>query len=97
MAPNRKPGFTSLLLVLSLTLMLFSSGCLGRYAAWGKVEAANLEVTENRYGRQGLFWLMSPIYMLASLSDILIFNTWEFWSGTNPLDKGEAEIDVDMD
>jgi len=96
MDPKKRPGFARLVLVLSLALMLLGSGCMGRYAAWSKVEEVNLNAVENRYARQVLFWLMSPIYSIASLTDVLIFNPLEFWTGTNEVDGGEAEVDIDM-
>ncbi|GAA4882559.1 DUF3332 domain-containing protein [Ferrimonas pelagia] len=55
----------------------------------------NLTVVDNRYGRAGLFALMSPIYGIASIGDLFIVNSIEFWTGTNPV-SGRSPAIVDM-
>ena len=38
------------------------------------------------------FWIL-PVYEVAGLADILVINSIEFWSGSNPMAKGEKVIE----
>ncbi|WED24460.1 DUF3332 domain-containing protein [Vibrio sp. JC009] len=70
------------------------SGCMGQMGVTGVVTKFNLEVVDNRYGREGMFVLLSPVYAIASAADLFIFNAIEFWSGTNPITgKSPAVVD----
>ncbi|MBY6185736.1 DUF3332 domain-containing protein [Marinobacter hydrocarbonoclasticus] len=71
------------------------TGCMGQMGVSAAVTKANLSVVDNRYGRAGLFMLMSPVYGIASLADLFVFNTIEFWTGTNPI-TGRSPAVVDM-
>ncbi|MCE7646721.1 DUF3332 family protein, partial [Vibrio fluvialis] len=52
----------------------------------------------NRYGREGLFLLLSPVYGIASIVDLFIVNAVEFWTGTNPISgKSPAVVDRPAD
>lgn len=74
------------------------SGCMGQMGVTGKVTKFNLEVVDNRYGREGMFVLLSPVYAIASLADLFIFNAIEFWTGTNPItNKSPAVVDAPAD
>lgn len=58
----------------------------------------NLSVVDNRYGRAGVFVLLSPVYGLAATADLFVFNTIEFWSGKNPITgKSPALVDQKAD
>jgi hypothetical protein len=53
---------------------------------------------DNRYGREGLFLLLSPVYGIASIVDLFIVNAVEFWTGTNPISgKSPAVVDRPAD
>ncbi|ADN76335.1 conserved hypothetical protein [Ferrimonas balearica DSM 9799] len=71
------------------------TGCMGQMGVSAAVTKANLSVVDNRYGRAGLFMLMSPVYGIASMADLFIFNSIEFWTGTNPI-TGRSPAVVDM-
>lgn len=74
------------------------TGCMGQMAAAGLVTKFNLKVVDNRYGREGLFLLLSPVYGIASVADLFIFNTIEFWTGKNPISgKSPAVVDIPAD
>lgn len=71
------------------------TGCMGQMATTGLVTKFNLQVVDNRYGREGMFLLLSPVYAIASVADLFIFNTVEFWTGKNPISgKSPAVVDT---
>lgn len=87
---------TRIFISAALTVVLLSSvtGCMGRNAMTKSVHDWNLETTDNRWGREGLFVLTSPIWYLTSIVDLFIVNSIEFWSGKNPIDHKGALVDV---
>ncbi len=71
------------------------TGCMGQMATTGLVSKFNLEVVDNRYGREGMFLLLSPVYGIAGTIDLFVFNAIEFWTGTNPISgKSPAVVDT---
>lgn len=38
------------------------------------------------------FWII-PVYEVTALADVLVLNSIEFWSGSNPIAKGKTMID----
>ncbi|RTZ17529.1 DUF3332 domain-containing protein [Vibrio aquaticus] len=71
------------------------TGCMGQMATTGIVSKFNLEVVDNRYGREGMFLLLSPVYAIAGSADLFIINAIEFWTGTNPITgKSPAVVDT---
>ncbi|ENM5882716.1 DUF3332 domain-containing protein [Vibrio metoecus] len=89
-----KPQVLKMALVASLGVTSLT-GCMGQMAATGLVNKFNLEVVDNRYAREGLFLLLSPVYGLTSTADLFIFNSIEFWTGKNPI-SGKSPAVVDM-
>lgn len=74
------------------------SGCMGQMGLSSMVTKGNLSVVDNRYGRAGVFLLLSPVYGLAATADLFVFNTIEFWSGKNPITgKSPALVDKKLD
>lgn len=74
------------------------SGCMGQMGLSAMVTKGNLSVVDNRYGRAGVFVLLSPVYGLAATADLFVFNTIEFWSGKNPITgKSPALVDQKLD
>ncbi|MFA0414626.1 DUF3332 domain-containing protein [Vibrio renipiscarius] len=71
------------------------TGCMGQMATTGLVSKFNLEIVDNRYAREGMFLLLSPVYGLTGAVDLFIFNAIEFWTGTNPI-SGKSPAVVDM-
>jgi hypothetical protein len=88
---------TSLALaLLAAVTASVSSGCLGTGGLTGKLKKWNLEATESRWGREGIFFALNALWIqrLCTIFDLLIFNSWEFWSGTNPLNGKSPLVDV---
>ena len=84
------------LLASLIMLASIGTGCIGRFALSGKVRAFNLEATEDRWGREILFVCLYviPVYPFAGTIDIIIVNSIEFWTGTNPIDNGPSVTPV---
>ena len=82
------------ILVISMVLILsMGTGCIGNFGLSGKVRQFNLETSQDRWGREIVFVVLYviPIYPFAGLLDILVFNSIEFWTGTNPI-NGSASV-----
>lgn len=80
-------------LMASLVLLVtMGTGCIGRFALSGKVRTFNMEATENRWAREILFICLYviPVYPFAGAIDMIIVNSVEFWTGTNPIDGGDS-------
>ena len=76
--------------LLSLVMVAsFSTACIGRGALGKKLAKWNLEVNEERWNREIIFFglYMFGVYPLAGVADILVINSIEFWTGTNPISQ----------
>ena len=84
-----------LLVVAMATILAIStlSGCYGKFNLTRKIYHANGEISD-KFLRSGATWVMViiPIYGVAALVDFVLFNTIEFWSGTNPVALGEKDF-----
>ena len=85
----------ALALLLGTVASMGLSGCMGQMGLSSMVTKGNLSVVDNRYGRAGVFVLLSPVYGLAATADLFVFNTIEFWSGTNPIEAGTKTVTSD--
>ncbi|MBV7435884.1 multidrug ABC transporter ATPase/permease [Aeromonas encheleia] len=96
MAVRQKGRAAALLLGMVASMGL--SGCMGQMGLSAMLTKGNLSVVDNRYGRAGVFVLLSPVYGLAATADLFVFNTIEFWSGKNPITgKSPALVDQKAD
>ncbi len=69
----------------ALCASLLSTGCLGPGNATGRLYKWNTSF-ESKWSRQGVFLGCLPAYIVTSLGDQLIFNSWQWWTGKNPVD-----------
>lgn len=85
-------------IVLILTISLLMGG-MGTGAVNGKVKEFNLKAVENRWGREGTFLALSVlwVYGVCEVLDLFIFNSIEFWSGSNFINGKNALVDIPMD
>lgn len=70
------------------------SGCLGQNALFNTVQDWNASATEEKFVNQGIsfaFWIL-PVYGLTLLADVVILNSVEFWTGTNPVNNKGAKV-----
>lgn len=73
--------------VLAAFLPLATSGCFGSFQLTRKVYEFNRQVSPDKWVREIAFLVMIfvPIYGFASLFDAVLFNSVEFWTGSNPV------------
>ncbi len=69
------------------------SGCYGKFNLTRKVYNINGSV-DNKFLRSAVTWafIIIPVYGIAALLDFILFNTIEFWTGSNPIAEGEKEF-----
>lgn len=69
------------------------SGCFGNFALTRKIYAVNASVADRNL-RNVVTWafIIVPVYGLAGVVDLFIFNTIEFWSGRNPVLASEKRF-----
>jgi hypothetical protein len=80
-------------LCVAFFAMTTTTGCIGGMAVSGKVREFNLSVVEGKWAREGVFLLLYfiPVYPIAGFIDLIVVNSIEFHSGTNPV-SGKARI-----
>ena len=73
----------------SLTLLMAGtmavSSCIGSFGLFNKVLGWNKQATGNKFLNWLIFIVISPAYVLCGVADMIVINSIEFWSGTNPL------------
>lgn len=87
--------------MLAVSILLITSlgtGCIGNFALVSKVRKFNLEVSEDRWGRELVFVCLYiiPAYPVSGVLDLIIFNAIEFWSGKNPIDGSKSVSPISM-
>ncbi len=73
--------------------MLFTS-CIGSFKLTNKLLGWNNNIG-NKFVNELVFiafWIL-PVYEVSGLADLLVINSIEFWSGSNPVAKGKKVID----
>lgn len=70
--------------VLGGSLML--SSCIGSFGLWNSLKGWNQGIG-NKFVNEIVFFAFHviPVYEVAYLADILVINSIEFWSGSNPV------------
>lgn len=76
----------------AVAVALLTSGCFGSFTLTRKVYHFNETVSSDRWVRELAFLLMAwvPVYSISSLADAIVFNSIEFWTGSNPLTTADA-------
>lgn len=80
----KKSKFSIAAIVLS-TSLLFSS-CIGSFGLHNKLLSWNHEIG-NKFVNELVYFAFNiiPIYPVCYITDMLILNSIEFWSGSNPI------------
>ena len=76
-----------LVLATALAVGAGSAGCYGTNGAFNKVHNWNGHATGSKVANSVIhfaFWIL-PVYELTLLGDLIIFNTIEFATGSNPM------------
>ena len=76
------------------TSMLTTPSCIGSFSLTNRLLGWNKNIG-NKFLNELVFfafWVL-PVYPVCALSDVLVLNSIEFWSGSNPMAKGERVIE----
>ena len=89
----KKRYFTVAAVTLCAGSLLFSS-CIGSFALTNKLLSWNKQVGSKFVNELVFvaFWIL-PVYEVSALADVLVINSIEFWSGSNPVAQGRTVID----
>ena len=81
-----KKFYLSVALVLALGGSMLFSSCIGQFALTNQVLSWNKQIGSKFVNELVFFafWVL-PVYEVTTVADLLIINSIEFWSGTNPL------------
>lgn len=74
--------------------MLSLPSCIGSFSLTNRLLGWNKTVG-NKFLNELVFfafWVL-PVYEITGLADVLVLNSIEFWSGNNPMAKGEKVVD----
>lgn len=77
--------------ILAFSTLFFTS-CYGPFKLTKKLHSWNKQAGD-KWVREGVFLLLVivPVYEFAALGDAILFNSIEFWTGSNPMDKAALE------
>lgn len=80
------------------SLLVTQTGCFGEFALVRKVYNWNEDVSDSKFVRTLVFYLLNiiPVYGVASMIDVVILNLIEFWSGSNPLSMNEGDYEMQL-
>lgn len=79
----KKSKLTLVVACLLSGTILFSS-CIGSFGLYNRLLSWNKGI-DSKFVNELVFIAMSPVYAVAFAADILVINSIEFWSGTNPM------------
>jgi hypothetical protein len=77
-----------LLIGIALLTGLTATSCIGPNNAFNGVTAWNTRVTDSKWWNELIYvgmWVV-PVYEVVFTLDVLVFNSFEFWGGENPID-----------
>ena len=80
--PKNPIAMKKALLASVLALGLVSSSCLGPDHLYGSVKNWNAEMSDMDWLNEIVFlglWII-PVYPITLLGDVVIFNTWGYWT-----------------
>lgn len=82
--------------VLLLAGSLGLNSCIGSFTLTKRVMAWNNQVGSKFLNELVFFafWVL-PVYEVTSIADLIVINSIEFWSGSNPMEASTKVIDTD--
>lgn len=89
-----KKKFFTVALILTLGCSIMLTSCIGSFALTNKVLAWNKQVGSKFVNELVFFafWIL-PVYELSAIADVLVINSIEFWSGSNPVTASTKVIE----
>lgn len=91
-----KKHFLSVALISAVAASTLCTSCIGSFALTNKLLSWNKQVS-NKFVNELVFfafWVI-PVYEVAALADVVVINSIEFWSGSNPLTASTKVVDTD--
>lgn len=89
-----KKMYLSVAVVMTLAGSMMMSSCIGSFTLTNKLLKWNKQIG-NKFVNELVFfafWII-PVYEVSALADILVINSIEFWSGSNPVASGTKVIE----
>lgn len=86
--------YFSVAVVLTLLCSFTFSSCIGSFSLTNKLLGWNNQIG-NKFVNELVFfcfWII-PVYEVTGLADLLVLNSIEFWSGSNPVARGRSVIE----
>lgn len=82
---------------LLCAVMLFAAGTLSFQSCIGSFNLTNSLLNwnkklSNKFVNELVFIVISPAYAVCGLADVLVINSIEFWSGSNPLHVSAGKV-----
>lgn len=78
----------------AVALCLLATSCIGSFRMTNKVLTWNRSI-DNKFVNELVFvafWIL-PVYEVSALSDLIVVNSIEFWSGTTPIAQKTTVIE----
>jgi hypothetical protein len=88
---NKTKAFTWITVSLLAFVLLAGPGCYGKFNLTRQVYAFNTNLG-SKWVNEIIFILLSPVYGFTMLGDTIIFNSFEFWGGDNPVSEPAVAI-----
>lgn len=85
--------FLTVGVILTIGASLMFTSCIGNFTLTNKLLTWNKQIG-NKFVNELVFicfWCL-PVYEVTAMADLLVLNSIEFWSGTNPVAQGKSLI-----
>ena len=82
----------TLIAVLLISTSILCSSCIGSFKLWNGLKEWNQGIG-NKFVNELVFIALNivPVYGVAYFADVVVLNTIEFWSGSNPVASNEVK------
>ena len=82
----------TLIAVLLISTSILCSSCIGSFNLWNGLKEWNQGIG-NKFVNELVFIALNivPVYGVAYFADVVVLNTIEFWSGSNPVASNEVK------
>lgn len=89
-----KKTYLSVALVCTLCGAMTLPSCIGSFSLTNKLLSWNNQIGSKFVNELVFFafWIL-PVYEVSGLADVIVLNSIEFWSGSNPVAKGTKVIE----
>ncbi|MDE5828731.1 MAG: DUF3332 domain-containing protein [Duncaniella sp.] len=89
-----KKHFLTRAIVLAMCAGMISTSCIGKFQLTRNLLDWNNHIS-SKFVNELVFLALCivPVYEVSALADLLVLNSIEFWSGSNPLAAGTKVID----